>query len=38
MTASQVADWAGTSEAMIYEHYRHKLREIVEVDPLDYDE
>jgi hypothetical protein len=31
-----VADWAGTSERMIYKHYRHKLREVVEVDPLDY--
>lgn len=35
-SASQVADWAGTSERMIYKHYRHKLREVVEVDPLDY--
>jgi pimeloyl-ACP methyl ester carboxylesterase len=35
-SATQVADWAGTSERMIYKHYRHKLREIVEVDPLDY--
>ena len=35
-TASQVADWAGTSEPMIYAHYRHKLREVVEIAPLDY--
>ena len=35
-SATQVADWAGTSERMIYKHYRHKLREVVEVDPLDY--
>ncbi|MEM7272656.1 MAG: tyrosine-type recombinase/integrase [Actinomycetota bacterium] len=36
-TASQVADWAGTSELMIYRHYRHKLREVVDIDPLDYE-
>lgn len=35
-TASQIADWAGTSEVMIYKHYRHKLREVVDVEPLDY--
>lgn len=35
-TASQIADWAGTSELMIYKHYRHKLQEIVDLDPLDY--
>ncbi len=36
-SASQVADWAGTSERMIYNHYRHKLREVNELLPLDYD-
>ena len=35
-TASQVADWAGTSETMVFAHYRHRLGEIVEVAPLDY--
>lgn len=35
-TAGQIADWAGTSEVMIYAHYRHRLREIVEIDALDY--
>ncbi len=34
-SASQVADWAGTSERMIYKHYRHKLREVVDVNPPD---
>lgn len=36
-SASQVADWAGTSERMIYLHYRHKMKEIVDTKPLDYE-
>jgi integrase len=32
-SASTVADWAGTSERMIYQHYRHQLREIVDLQP-----
>lgn len=31
--ASVVADWAGTSERMIYKYYRHQLREIVDLSP-----
>lgn len=31
--ASVVADWAGTSERMIYQHYRHQLREVVDLNP-----
>jgi integrase len=34
--ASVVADWAGTSERMIYLHYRHRLREVVELPPPAY--
>jgi integrase len=34
--ASVVADWAGTSERMIYQHYRHQLREVVELRPPDF--
>ena len=33
--ASVVADWAGTSERMIYQHYRHQLREVVDLRPPD---
>ena len=33
--AWQVADWAGTSEKMIYLHYRHLLGDIVGMAPLD---
>lgn len=36
-SASQVADWAGTSERMIYKHYRHKLRELSPMPPVDYE-
>jgi integrase len=32
-SASVVADWAGTSERMIYQHYRHQLVEVVALDP-----
>ena len=35
-TASQVADWAGTSEQMIYNHYRHKIREVSDLQPPSY--
>ncbi|MGH1491806.1 MAG: tyrosine-type recombinase/integrase [Acidimicrobiales bacterium] len=35
-SASTVADWAGTSERMIYQHYRHQLREVVELQPPDF--
>lgn len=35
-SASQVADWAGTSERMIYMHYRHKLRDVVDVTPPEF--
>lgn len=35
---SQVADWAGTSEQMIYKHYRHKIREIIDLDPVNHSE
>lgn len=30
-TANQVAEWAGTSVRTIYQHYRHKLAEISEL-------
>jgi hypothetical protein len=33
---SQIADWAGTSEKMIYQHYRHQLREVVDLRPPDF--
>jgi integrase len=33
---SQIADWAGTSEKMIYQHYRHQLREVVGLRPPDF--
>lgn len=33
--ASVVSDWAGTSERMIYQHYRHQLREVVDLNPPD---
>jgi len=33
--ASVVADWAGTSERMIYQHYRHRLNEVVDLSPPD---
>ncbi|MGH1493649.1 MAG: tyrosine-type recombinase/integrase [Acidimicrobiales bacterium] len=36
-SVSQVADWAGTSERMIYKHYRHKIREVIDLEPLDYE-
>ena len=32
-SASAVADSAGTSERMIYLHYRHRLREVVDLGP-----
>ncbi len=35
---SRVADWAGTSEEMIYRHYRHKIRELTDLEPTDYGE
>ncbi len=35
-TASEVADWAGTSEKMIFNHYRHQLREIIELPPVEH--
>ncbi len=35
-SAGTVADWAGTSEAMIRKHYRHKLREVIRLEPPDY--
>lgn len=35
-TATQVADWAGTSERMIQKHYRHRLREVAELGPANY--
>ena len=31
----QIADWAGTSERMITEVYRHKLNEITDLGPSD---
>ncbi len=34
--AWQVADWAGTSEAMIYLYYRHVLTEVIEMPPVDW--
>ncbi len=36
-TASQVADWAGNNEKMIYEHYRHRLREVSALPPINHD-
>jgi integrase len=33
--ASLVADWAGTSERMIYQHYRHRLSETIDLPPPD---
>lgn len=33
--AWQVADWAGTSEKMIYMHYRHLLTEVIDLPPVD---
>lgn len=35
---SRVADWAGTSEEMIYRYYRHKIRELTDLAPTDYGE
>lgn len=32
-SAGPVADWAGTSEAMIRRHYRHALREVLPLPP-----
>lgn len=32
--AWQVADWAGTSEKMLYLHYRHQLKEVSDLLPL----
>ena len=32
--AWQIADWAGTSEKMIYLHYRHLLDEVVALPPV----
>lgn len=34
--AWQVADWAGTSEKMIYLHYRHLITELVDIAPVDW--
>lgn len=34
-SVSLVADWAGTSERMIYRHYRHQLHELVQLSPPD---
>lgn len=33
---ARVADWAGTSEEMIYRHYRHKIRDLTDLAPADY--
>ncbi|MGB5756662.1 MAG: site-specific integrase [Acidimicrobiales bacterium] len=33
---AHVADWAGTSEKMIYEHYRHQIRDVVSLAPPTY--
>ena len=33
--AHKVADWAGTSELMIANHYRHKLDEISDLGPVE---
>ena len=33
--AWQVADWAGTSEKMIYLHYRHLLDETIDIPPIE---
>ncbi len=35
-SAGRVADWAGTSEAMIRRHYRHRLREVSPLHAPDY--
>lgn len=35
-SAAPVADWAGTSERMIWKHYRHKLRDVVQLPPPTY--
>lgn len=32
--AWQVADWAGTSEKMIYSHYRHLLSDLITLPPV----
>ncbi len=32
-TSWEIADWAGTSEAMISEVYRHRLRQIARIGP-----
>ena len=37
-SAAPVADWAGTSELMIWKHYRHKLRDVVRLAPPQYGE
>lgn len=31
----KIADWAGTSERMIWEVYRKRLKEVSEVSPID---
>ena len=31
----EIADWAGTSEAMISGRYRHKLRRVAALQPID---
>lgn len=36
-SAAPVADWAGTSELMIWKHYRHKLRDVVRLAPPEYE-
>ena len=35
-SAAPVADWAGTSELMIWRHYRHKLVDVVRLAPPSY--
>lgn len=37
-SAWEIADWAGTSERMVYDVYRHKLGGVVAVEPVDLDD
>jgi hypothetical protein len=31
-----IADWAGTSEKMIFEHYRHRMTDVVQLMAPDF--
>lgn len=36
-TSWEIADWAGTSEAMISSRYRHRLQRVSNILPVDFD-